>query len=452
MLELPQLAVLEGSFNTMGRGSGCSRSTANDYEDNGNEHSNGGKYSLYHYLDNLFEKRGSTREIALSSIIEGLSISCRHQFAEKKFATILYRCLNSFKKGSIKERHLASDALGLLAITVGCGDNAHELYAQTLPILSEALKSGSESGNLISILDCLAIVTFVGRSDLEETQKSMQNIWHYIHSESGYNVGRGNHSAAVRRAAISAWSFLLSTMDGWTLKYKYWQGAIPFFLNLLEADDESVHVAAGEALALIFEVGCLEKFSGNSKNGTDSSPNDETNLLNGASSVQELKEQVLNRMSFLSLKEKAESLVDKSVKKHSSTWDFIKVLEDDGFPNTSVKIGKQTLKLKRWSQLLQLNFMKRLLGGGFVRHMLENELLHDVFDFTPGTRPAGKALYVCEREEVKVRLFVPEVKKNNGEDFPQIHKSPSPAFRKARTQLLNKKRDIKGKELWSSYC
>jgi hypothetical protein len=37
--------------------------------------------------------------------------------------------------------------------------------------------------------------------------------------------------------------------------------AISYFTNVLEEGDESVHVAAAEALALIFEIDCLKKFS-----------------------------------------------------------------------------------------------------------------------------------------------------------------------------------------------
>ncbi|KAL6502461.1 hypothetical protein OROHE_024466 [Orobanche hederae] len=48
-----------------------------------------------------------------------------------------------------------------------------------------------------------------------------------------------------------------STLDGNELR------AISYFLCLMEADDQSVCMAAGEAIALICEVGCLEKFSSN---------------------------------------------------------------------------------------------------------------------------------------------------------------------------------------------
>ncbi|KAK3004875.1 hypothetical protein RJ639_019303 [Escallonia herrerae] len=287
-----------------------------------------------------------------------------------------------------------------LAVTVGCGENAHELYEELLPPLSQALKSQSESVKFISILDCLAIVTFVGGSTVEETERSMQIVWDFFHSETGSNAIAKKHSAAVQTAAISAWSLLLTTVDGWSLSYNHWQGAVSFFLDILETDDGSLHVVACEALALIFEMGCLEKFASGT-DGTDASSVHEGNVFpNRFSSVQELREKLLVRVRALSLLAKVESSTTNSAKrKHNTEWEVLIILENGYFPETSVKIGKHSLKLYSWSQLLQLNFLKRLLGGGFVRHMLENQLLHDVFDFTPKAKLLGDELYVSEREE-----------------------------------------------------
>ncbi|CAK9173751.1 unnamed protein product [Ilex paraguariensis] len=119
--------------------------------------------------------------------MEGFTINYQLQFAQKNFATLLYRCLNSFKKGSSKEIGLASHALGLLAVTIGCGANAHELYREAIHPLSKAFKSAPDTV-IQSILECLAIVTFVGRSNVEETEKAVKIILGFIHSQSGFKV------------------------------------------------------------------------------------------------------------------------------------------------------------------------------------------------------------------------------------------------------------------------
>lgn len=120
----------------------------------------------------------------------------------------------------------------------------------------------------------------------------MQIIWKFIHSESESesNVIARKHLAAVQATAIPAWSLLLTSMDNWTLNYTYWQGAISLFFDLLEANEESVRVAADEALTLILEGGCLEKFASDTDGTCESSICKRNDSLNGYSSIQELKE------------------------------------------------------------------------------------------------------------------------------------------------------------------
>ncbi|KAL8254227.1 hypothetical protein R6Q59_032448 [Mikania micrantha] len=342
-----------------------------------------GSKSLNHLLEQLYEKRGSTRESALSSIIQKSCLGCHYQFCERNFSELLYQCLKSFKRGSTKENCLAIEALGLLAITIGCGENSHELYKESAPVLSEALKTESQSKKLKLILDSLAVITFVGGNELDETERSMQSIWDFMHSRAD--------SKESQNAAVFAWSFLLSTMDSWSISYKHWKGAIPFFKNLLELDHEPTLIGARQALALILELGCLEKFEG------DTSTTEEINK---------------------------------------------NILKDGHVPEISVKIGKQILKVDTLPQQIQLNFLKRLLGSGFVVHMKENELLHDVFKFKPEKQRLGKELYVAERDMAAMKLFVPDVRREDS--FQRIHKSQNSIFVKARTQIRNKNRDIKG--------
>lgn len=41
--------------------------------------------------------------------------------------------------------------VGLLAVTVGCGDNAHEILEDSVTPISQALKSKSESSKMVSV-------------------------------------------------------------------------------------------------------------------------------------------------------------------------------------------------------------------------------------------------------------------------------------------------------------
>jgi len=56
------------------------------------------------------------------------------------------------------------------------------------PQLLRILQTWPDAPKMICALDCLAVITFVGATDLAETQLSMSAIWDVIHPKSGSNV------------------------------------------------------------------------------------------------------------------------------------------------------------------------------------------------------------------------------------------------------------------------
>jgi hypothetical protein len=379
-------------------------------------------------LDELFEKRGSTREKALASMIDIFNSSLRHEFVEKKFATLLHQCLSCIKRrGSAKEISLASHLIGLLALTTGPGEKAREILEESVPHISEALKSRGEALKMSALLDCLAIITFVGADAPEQTEKSMQIMWQVVHPKLGSNVVAMKPLPILITAVVSAWSFLVTTMDGRSLNSKIWQESMLYFSTLLDKDDRLVRIAAGEALAIIFEMGDLEKFcvvpikgGGGSSDGAVDQSHDTVaanNIVNG------MKQKVENQIKNLSVEAAGKGSSNKKDLNSQRNFfrDILDFVEDGTAPETSMKIGGESLATTSWCHLIQLNFMKRFLGGGFVKHMQENELLHDVFGFTPKKKLGSRLERVSGTEK---RLF----------------RSPNSAHSKARTQLLNKQR------------
>eukprot|EP00268_Persea_americana_P029723 TRINITY_DN2873_c0_g1_i1.p1 TRINITY_DN2873_c0_g1~~TRINITY_DN2873_c0_g1_i1.p1 ORF type:complete len:447 (+),score=103.55 TRINITY_DN2873_c0_g1_i1:424-1764(+) len=390
-----------------------------------NEDVDPGGHSLELYLDALYEKRGSTREKALLGLVDAFASYLQIRFAENNYITLQHQLINSIKRGSLKEASLASRALGLLAITVGSGDNAHEILEESTPHLSQALKSGTDSLKRSSVLDCLAIVTFVGGKEYEETLKSMELMWQLIHPKSGSNVAAPKKSSpAVSAAAISAWSFLLSSTGEWKVNSNIWQEAISLLSNLLDKDDRSIRIAAGEAIALIFEIGTIDKISKEAKNSTDNFETEGSNVR-GFSSVEGLKVKILNQVRNLSVEAGGKGSGKKDLNSQRNLFrDVLAFIENAECPETSVKLqqGAGVLVTSTWAQLIQLNFLKRFLGSGFLKHMEENELLHEIFEFTPKKKiPSGNSEFSSGKEK---RLF----------------KLQNSAACKARTQLLNKHR------------
>jgi hypothetical protein len=78
--------------------------------------------------------------------------------------------------------------VGLLALTVGAGSSSHEIMEESHAQLSRVLQTWPDASKMISALDCLAVVTFVGAADLAETELSLKAMWDVIHPKSGSNV------------------------------------------------------------------------------------------------------------------------------------------------------------------------------------------------------------------------------------------------------------------------
>ncbi|PIN03127.1 hypothetical protein CDL12_24345 [Handroanthus impetiginosus] len=267
-----------------------------------------------------------------------------------------------------------------------------------------------------SLLECLAVVTFV----TGETEKSMQIMWQVAHSELCSDVTAAKPSPAVITMVVSAWSFLLTDVDGWSLNPKIWQESMSYFSTLLDEDNRLLRIAAGEALALFFEIGSLEKFCGepelanvvSTDKGTDSQY------------IHELRSKIVNQVRDLSSEAGGKGSTKKDLNTQRDKFRAILDFIEDGYtPETSMKISGASLHTSTWSQFIKLNFLKHFLGGGFVNHMQENEFLQDVFGFTPKKNLPGEH-----------RRMSPNEKK--------VYKSPNSALNKARTKILKEQRTL----------
>ncbi|XP_026391741.1 interferon-related developmental regulator 1-like isoform X2 [Papaver somniferum] len=412
--------------------------------------------SMDQCLDGLFHKRGSTREMALAMLVDKFCKNLQNEFLVNN--TLLYQCFNSVKRGSSKEIYLACRLIGFLSITIGCKDDlAHEVLEDAFPPLSEALQSKCDPVEISSLLDCLAIITFVGGDDLSETERSMQLMWQFFHPKLGNNMVAPTTCAIVLTTALSAWSFLLSTMDVLKVNKTCWKESVSYFSDLLDHDDLSVRIGAAEAIALIFEMGSLEKFCSEAKSSKVQLVHEGSKCQESHSDIEGLKEKILNQMTNLSL-EAGDEVVHKNDSKKKLIDDVLRFLEDNVRVKTSIKVGRSGLSISTWSRLLQVNFMMHFLGPGFVKHMQENEFLHDVFDFKPKEKQHMSSenqllpnMFTYDYEEVVLKNFyqgnpwkLKEEEIEGRQPYQKKKKSacPNPALKKAKNQVRRQNRLI----------
>ncbi|CAN6554345.1 unnamed protein product [Malus baccata var. baccata] len=389
---------------------------------------------LSSHLNRLSWSKGSDREAALASLIKRLikkDFMDDYDYLEGNLITFtffLQRCFNFQKKdsASLLEKQLSLHTIGLLALIVEGEDKMSEIYGQLLPLISMSLESGHEPA--VKLLQCLAVVSFFGATNSEETETAMQVVWNFISApESAKEL-----LPEVLVAGIYSWMFLLTSMEGWRLSYNYWNGGISYFCNLLEHADKSVCVAATEALALIFETGSLDKFWRSEEKDPSSIKYSDLQQL--------LTENVLTKLKSVYPNMRGDVNAAKKVRQ------IIIYFQNFCCPGASVAVNGIDLKLSSWYQMIQWQFLKGFIADGFELHMKENEKLWRVFNFDPyEVAEVGEELYASTTDKSRTRFFSP--KERDPYLLTKEATKKERAWRnshldKARTQSMNKQRRL----------
>ncbi|CAK9190746.1 unnamed protein product [Sphagnum troendelagicum] len=397
---------------------------------------------LESFIEALYQKRASIRDAGLKGLIEALTGGVLVEFTENNYETLLQRFINSVKIGASSEVAQAARALGLLAITVGAGDIAKQINAEASPHLEKVAKVGSSPAARASCLDAMAILAFVGATELEATESTMAVFWLIISHRANHfedqKTGANTPSGTVKAAAISAWSLLLSTLDPKRVSSsQHVQMCLPVLSRLLKGDDLAVRTASGEAIALLYEVTNFLSTAGAADDDDDGDSEDtgavkesvRTSSEKPASSksamsvvgkaLEAQEAHVMEQMKSLSVHAggKGQPRKERAMQR-SAFRELLATIEDGVAPEVSVKLpAGNVLSLHTWSDIIQLNVLRHFLGEGFQRHMQENTLLHEIFD------------------------FVPQVEKNTlSKKQKRMFLSPNSVMSKARTQVMNRRR------------
>ena len=179
-----------------------------------------------------------------------------------RYFTIFDRCCASLKKGGAAEATLAYRAIGLLALTVGSGnaedvDCAKDIQLRARSLVEKTLQSSSSGATtMAAAFDCLAAVTLAGARRPLDAAMAVTAVMGVIR-RAGDGPTASSPPPEVLTAALSAFALLLATIgDGGvdlkTCPWAFKMDTIPFqkLVTLLESDNPSVLMAAGEALAV----------------------------------------------------------------------------------------------------------------------------------------------------------------------------------------------------------
>lgn len=367
------------------------------------------------FIDALYEKRLKVREDGLKGLINALKSKVLTELVDTKSETLLHLCVSSLKKGTGSEVAFASQVLGLVVITSGAGDVAHNILTEASEFLIKAAKFTSDSKARIAALEALAVACFVGSTNYGATEEVLDVLWQISKRKGSTHpdqaVGISKASPEVRAAALSAWTFLLTEIPTTRIVAHHMSQSSSALLLALENDDQVVRMAAGEAIAVLYEARSLLR----SQFNADASSKDAASLCR--KNFENREADLIERIKGLALEAGGKGQANKKSQR-SSFREILSIVEGEEV-EVSLKLKHgDSLTLYSWFQIIQLKYLTGVLAEGLQKHLQENTLLHEIFGFVP---------YQGDRKSLSQK-------------DKRMYMSPNSILNKARTQHMNRRR------------
>jgi cell division ATPase FtsA len=191
------------------------------------------------WIEQLSEKRGSTRESALAKLIRALSTQYLQEIVSPRMEMIVSILRKLLKKDG-QESILAAKALSLLWIT--CGDSPG-VFEDTVKNLKECVKNASDEMKAES-MSALAMITF-----LEEIPNAtVVELLDYIQSV----IEMREIPSELLQAALDAYGLLYLKAVSRPDREEF-NVVLDRHMELLDAEELDVRISAGENIALLLE-------------------------------------------------------------------------------------------------------------------------------------------------------------------------------------------------------
>ncbi|CAG8982181.1 hypothetical protein HYALB_00003617 [Hymenoscyphus albidus] len=343
-------------------------------------------------------KRSSTqgRESALNLYVYYLMNHYAYEETRHKTGELFPAFLKSIKAdGTEKETCLALRAIALTLITVP-SETAYASLFQPLKVLYTDSRFPSVKATAIHTLGAAAIFGGAAEGEIEDI---MDDLLEVIESD-GSSVEAADIGEVVT-AACQVWGFLATSVDDMEEKT---EAAIEAFVEQLESTDTKVQVAVGQNIALLYEKSYTEREEGDGAAPAMERISDDV-TYEEISAIYHVEKSWVKRYEVYRQKYQLEQtlsqLATESSKRigkkdrktlHANFTDILHAVEHPTLgPRYSMARDKEgrvygsrmTVKLRdfgllqidKWWKLHRFQTLKRILGGGFITHYEENEVV-----------------------------------------------------------------------------
>ncbi|KAG0166696.1 hypothetical protein DFQ28_006440 [Apophysomyces sp. BC1034] len=348
-------------------------------------------------IDDLGEKRTSTREAALTTLNRILAHHyCGFFVSSNNQESLLHLLMRSISKpGSTREAVLATKGIALVFTSHNdiSGGEEDDMYRLVLPLLKSNVVHALDHDLKYQSITTLAVVTFIAASDAD-TRGAFDYFYKLLLS-GGANLQPEDENEAFSssqllslvEATLRAYGLLYASAygdkrgdleDAWDELH----GVMPVHLDLLESTSKDVRVAAGENIALMFEsVQMLKRTEIKTEQNADD-PDPEYEEM----------DELIDALQRLATESNRSVNKQDRKQQRGAFRDIVRSVESGKRPREKLKMGRHRLNLRGW----EMQAFRNLFGQGLARHLevykgmnawyisdylgyKENEILQGVF-------------------------------------------------------------------------
>jgi len=334
----------------------------------------------------LSEKRSSKRESGLKRLFRVIT-----QYATSGETIIPYQdalvdfCINHcLRGGSPAEQYAACRVLEAYSVVLGAdyGDAFHESIR--VPLRRAVGMVGRATSVRNAALRALCLSNFIGNDD-EVSTEALLDLCEEV-AQKSYR----NHDvpSALRATALECWCLLSTTIQDFYIsgsdEFHIGRGLVmlsPLLQDCLDNDKENngeLKSAAGECLAIIHEARVNLGETDEEKNGT------ERRYGQGGWEGSQWEETIdyLTQVVVELSNQSGHYLSKKAKKEQRATFrEFVSTILENESPSRVIAIGGTSHKitLHSWKEILQLDFIRHCLQGGFQMQIMTNPTLQVMF-------------------------------------------------------------------------
>jgi Interferon-related developmental regulator (IFRD) len=366
--------------------------------------------------DWILEKRSSKREAGLRRLFRAIVQYSDSETLAPFEETLLQFCMSSLRNGSAAEQYAACRCLEAQAVVLG--SDRDDYFEAVEPNLKRVVMMTARASMVrAAALRALSVANFICSTDDVSTDALLD----LTEDVAGTTYRQQNVPASLRATALDCWALLATTVQEF-----YISGGdedttgrglslLPLLLSCLhDSSSMELRSAAGQSMALIHEF----RLSLGDEDGETTTERKYGKGGWDGSFYEDVVYEIQQRVTELS-NQSGHSISKKAKKEQRSAFrDFLNTIVDNESPKDTVLFRGGSLELTCWKDIVQLQFIRHCLQGGFQIQILTNPTLQTVFGADgavlngPGTMSQlEKRLFLSKTSEAARLAYVDLTKK-----------------------------------------